>query len=222
MSSVVSLPLEARQSSPLAKNAISASRTGTSTRKVPPPLRSTLRPSEAELNGRVNHDPAVNMNLELPPSPLAAPSRPMSGNSELSVRRPTSTSYPFPDPPRAEHSVQADPPRIVLPQDVRNSTRMSTVQQGDYEVHSQSASIVSKTSDSDSGDQERGGSPNQEVAELSAPAAGTGRWERPMSNGDVRPPRSSNIPRGAPEHLNNQLRHGDGKWAFSTTLRYQH
>ena len=37
--------------------------------------KSGLRPSEAELNGRINHDPSVNMSLEIPPSPLT-PSRP--------------------------------------------------------------------------------------------------------------------------------------------------
>lgn len=210
MSSVVSLPLEKRQSSPLAKNAISASGVSTGTRKVPQPLRSTLHPSEAELNGRVNHDPAVNMTLEIPASPLAAPSRPMSSHSDISVRRPLSSAFPFPEPPRAEHGAQAEPPQLALPQNLRSSARMSTVQHADDEIHSQSASIVSKSTDGDSGEHERGRSPNQEAIELPAPPARTARWERPMSIGTVHPPRSSSIPRGAPEHLTNRLRHEDG------------
>ena len=213
MSSVVSLPLEPRQSSPLAKNAISSSEAGTSTRKVPPPLRSTLQPSEAELNGRVNHDPAVNMNLEYPPSPLAAPSRPLSSHSDISVRRPLSSAFPFPTPPRAEQIVQSEPPQIALPENVGSSARMSTVQHADYDVHSQSASIVSKTSGRDSDEQERGRSPYQDASELPAPPAATARWERPISNGIVHPPRSSSIPRGAPEQLIDRLRHEDGKWS---------
>ena len=211
MSSVVSLPLEPRQSSPLAKNAISSSEAGTATRKVSQPVKSTLQPSEAELNGRVNHDPAVNMSLEYPPSPLLAPSRPMSSRSDISARRPLSSAFPFPTPPCAEQIVQAEPPQTALSENLRSSARMSTVQHADYEIHSQSASIVSKTSDRDSGEQERGRSPYQDVSELPAPPARTARWERPMSNGIAHPPRSSSIPRGAPEHLIDRLRHEDGE-----------
>lgn len=211
MTSVASLPLEQRQSSPLAKNAISASGISTSSRKVPQPLRSTLRPSEAELNGRVNHDPAVNMTLEIPASPLAAPSRPMSSHSDISVRRPLSSAFPFPEPPRAEHGVQAEPPHLALPPNLRSSARMSTVQHADDEIHSQSASIISRSTDGDSGDNERGQSLNHEATELPAPPARTAYWQSPIPNGVVHPPRSSSIPSGAPDYLIDRLRHEDGK-----------
>ncbi|KAL9595008.1 MAG: hypothetical protein Q9219_006707 [cf. Caloplaca sp. 3 TL-2023] len=74
MSSVTTLPLEARRSSPLAHNSLSSEDLNAHTtpkKRVPTPLRSTLAPSDAELSGRASHDPAVNMSLEIPPSPLA-------------------------------------------------------------------------------------------------------------------------------------------------------
>jgi hypothetical protein len=39
-------------------------------RKAPPTIK--LRPSEAEQNGRINHNGAVNMSLNVPPSPVLA------------------------------------------------------------------------------------------------------------------------------------------------------
>ncbi|KAF2465737.1 uncharacterized protein BDR25DRAFT_82666 [Lindgomyces ingoldianus] len=39
-------------------------------RKSPPTIK--LRPSEAEMNGRINHSASVNMNLMVPPSPVLA------------------------------------------------------------------------------------------------------------------------------------------------------
>ena len=213
MSSMVSLSLDQRQSSPLAKNAISANGTSINNRK-PTPLKSTLQPSEAEINGRINHDPAINMTLEYPPSPLAAPTRPSSSHSDISVQQPLSPSFPFPDPPRNEYNNQTEPPQPAIPQSVRSSARMSTIQHADHEVHSQSASIVSKSTDRDSGDHERSRTMNQEITELPAPPTRIARFERPMSNGIVHPPRSSSIPRGAPEHMIDRVRHEDGKWTF--------
>ena len=221
MSSVVSLPLDQRQSSPLAKNAISANGTATTTRK-PTHLKSTLQPSEAEISGRINHDPAVNMTLEYPPSPLAVPTRPSSSHSDISVRQPLSPSFPFPDPPGNAHNIQSEAPQLAIPQSLRSSARMSTVQHADHEVHSQSASIVSKSTDRDSSEQESGRTSRQEAAELPAPPARTARWERPMSNGIAHPPRSSSVPRGATEHLIDRLRHEDGKWLVGGILKCGH
>ena len=50
-------------------------------RKAPPSIR--LAPSEAELNGRINHNAAVNMTLNVPPSPVLAqgPSSPTFSDS---------------------------------------------------------------------------------------------------------------------------------------------
>ncbi|KAL8926169.1 MAG: hypothetical protein Q9208_003072 [Pyrenodesmia sp. 3 TL-2023] len=74
MSSTTTLPLDARRSSPLAHKAMSSedlNAPSTPKRRMPTPLRSTLAPSDAELSGRLTHDPAVNMFLEIPPSPVA-------------------------------------------------------------------------------------------------------------------------------------------------------
>jgi hypothetical protein len=51
-------------------------------RKSPPTIK--LAPSEAELNGRINHNAAVNMNLIVPPSPVLArgPSSPTFSDSD--------------------------------------------------------------------------------------------------------------------------------------------
>lgn len=51
-------------------------------RRSPPTIK--LRPSEAELNGRINHSAAVNMSLNVPPSPVLArpPQSPAFGGSD--------------------------------------------------------------------------------------------------------------------------------------------
>ncbi|KAF2105886.1 hypothetical protein BDV96DRAFT_508657 [Lophiotrema nucula] len=79
MSSVTSLPLahmsdRNRDSETLADSP--------PRRKSPPAIK--LRPSEAELNGRINHNASVNMNLAVPPSPVLAraPSSPAFGSSD--------------------------------------------------------------------------------------------------------------------------------------------
>lgn len=81
-------------------------------RKSPPAIK--LRPSEAELSGRINHNAAVNMNLNVPPSPvLGRPAQsPTFGGSDSgesdghisppSPRSPSSTrlKYYSPNPPQ--------------------------------------------------------------------------------------------------------------------------
>ena len=69
-----------------------------SARKAPPsPVRmpgntnanSRLQPSDAELNGRINHNGAVNMALEVPPSPLRlSPTHPRDFHEPASPRMP--------------------------------------------------------------------------------------------------------------------------------------
>lgn len=213
MSSVTTLPLDARQSSPLAKSALSVSENSRTVgvRRLPPPIKSALQPSEAELHGRINHDPAVNMYLEIPPSPVA---RPSSSHSDISVGRPLSPSYLFPGQPHAEDDVPVDPPRIVEPTDIRASVRsMSTTPRVEHEVHSQSASIVSKSSDRNSANEDRGQSPDQYTNFPATPAKTARPAERPISSA-IYPPRSSSIPRGAPEAMIDRLRHEDGKPCF--------
>ena len=148
MSSVTTLPLETRRSSPLAHKAMSSedlNTPATSKRRVPTPLRSTLAPSDAELSGRVNHDPAVNMFLDLPPSPLAT-SRPTTAYSDPHDRTPS--GY-FPSPHNGGSYAPLGAPQ--MPEQVRRSSArpVSTAETHRPEQghHSQSASIASGTSD---------------------------------------------------------------------------
>ncbi|KAL8831625.1 MAG: hypothetical protein Q9170_005213 [Blastenia crenularia] len=148
MSSVTTLPLEARRSSPLAHKAMSSEDLNASTtpkRRVPTALRSTLAPSDAELSGRVNHDPAVNMFLEIPPSPVAN-TRPPTTYSDSHDR--SSSGY-FSSPHNGGQYAPLGAPQI--PEQVRRSSArpMSTTEthQPEQGHHSQSASIASGTSD---------------------------------------------------------------------------
>ncbi|KAI4170532.1 MAG: hypothetical protein LQ343_004909 [Gyalolechia ehrenbergii] len=148
MSSVTTLPLDARRSSPLAHEAVSSEDLNAPTtpkRRAPTPLRSTLAPSDAELSGRVNHDPAVNMLLEIPPSPSAS-SRPTTAYSDIHDRTPS--GY-FPSPHNGGQYAPLGAPQI--PEQVRRSSArpVSTTEthQPEQGHHSQSASIASGTSD---------------------------------------------------------------------------
>ncbi|KAI4104053.1 MAG: hypothetical protein L6R37_003459 [Teloschistes peruensis] len=148
MSSVTTLPLEARRSSPLAHKAMSSEDLHAPTtpqRRVPTALRTTLRPSDAELNGRVNHDPAVNMLLEIPPSPRAT-SRPTTTYMDPHDRTPS--GY-FPASHNGGQYAPLGAPQI--PEQVRRSSSRPVSAVPSYHpepsYHSQSASIVSGTSD---------------------------------------------------------------------------
>ncbi|KAL8694119.1 MAG: hypothetical protein Q9218_001172 [Villophora microphyllina] len=150
MSSVTTLPLEARRSSPLANRAMSSEDLGAPTtttpqRRVPTPLRTTLRPSDAELNGRVSHDPAVNMFLEIPPSPVGTSQQ---STSYMDAHDRTPSGY-FPSPHNGGQYAPLGAPQI--PEQVKRSSArpVSAVPSHHPEQshHSQSASIVSGTSD---------------------------------------------------------------------------
>ncbi|KAI4234086.1 MAG: hypothetical protein LQ352_008195, partial [Teloschistes flavicans] len=201
MSSVTTLPLEARRSSPLAHKALSSedlSAPTTPQRRVPTPLRTTLRPSDAELNGRVNHDPAVNMFLEIPPSPVAT-SRPSTTYLDTHDRTPS--GY-FPASHNGGQYAPLGAPQI--PEQARRSSArpISAVQSHRPEPshHSQSASIVSGTSDRSTQDGRQ--SPtvmDQSYVRMSSNAAPEDRRgsdsseERPRSRGReewLRPARS--------------------------------
>lgn len=147
MSSVTTLPLEARRSSPLAHKTMSSedlNRPTTPQRRVPTPLRSTLRPSDAELSGRVNHDPAVNMFLELPPSPIAT-SRPLTAYLDNHDRTPS--GY-FPSPHNGGQYAPLGAPQMAEQVNRSSARPVSTLtsQNPEQSHHSQPASIVSGTS----------------------------------------------------------------------------
>ena len=164
MSSVVTLPLEARTASPLRHTVISASdpdRPWTPQRQGQQPVRSTLQPSDAQANGKVTHDPAVNMFLNVPPSP-GATSRPSSygfdsrsrsssggsiGREETPERSPESPSFPQ-NSHYSGHYIPTAAPQIPVTGENRSSARpSSSTQYPDYEPQSQSASIISRESD---------------------------------------------------------------------------
>lgn len=171
MDSVVTLPLEARTSSPLRHTVISAAdpdRPRTSKRQVPHPIRSTLQPSDAETTGRINHDPSVNMYLNVPPSP-GAMSRPSSSGSDIHSRsssddrksdetsdRSTESSF-FPrNSQYGGHYIPTAAPQFTHSDNNRESVRaVSTVERSQYEPQSQHASIVSKESEATIRDHDR-------------------------------------------------------------------
>lgn len=159
MSSVVTLPLEARTASPLRHTVISTADTDrprTPKRQVPNPIRSTLQPSDAEISGRINHDPAVNMLLNVPPSPGAV-SRPSSvgwdsrsssdnhSPEETPERSPESSSFPR-NSQYDGHYIPTAAPQLSA---TRDSIRpVSALEYPDHEPQSQHASIISRESDS--------------------------------------------------------------------------
>ena len=205
MSSVTVLPLDARQSSPspLGHDASSlreASRSTASPRRNLTPINPRLQPSEAELSGRINHDPAVNMSLEIPPSPL----RPTAAHASPGSRSP-SPSYPFPMT-SDDHQAPAAL-RPGKPQEIRGYTQPLThAEMHGPDIRSQSGSIVSRSTTDDLR-QDGTRSPNQEyrspyeeypVRSLHhAPAD-----DRPLSDELYYSTRSSGLPRGAPPTAN--------------------
>lgn len=215
MSSVTSLPLDARQASSPRQSPslpIGVGRTATTHRPIPRPIKPGLRPSEAELSGRINHDPAVNMSLELPPSPLTSTRPPTSNENSHAISstgsRSPSPSYSFPSSSKDNHAV-AGPLRPDLPKERRVSARpVSTGGPHKQQVHSQSASIVSRSSDNSNHDGPR--SPNQEYAESPTRPARTFA-DRSSSRGSYSLPRTSSAPRGAPSSHLDQPQDSQGK-----------
>ncbi|CAF9919760.1 MAG: hypothetical protein HETSPECPRED_004107 [Heterodermia speciosa] len=160
MSSVHTLPLEARHSSsPLRKTVVSTNqdRPQTSSRSQ---AKSMLQPSDAELHGSTNHDPAVNMYLNVPPSPTAH-SRPSSSGfmsrsrsssdgspEETPEQSPESSTFPSRNSHYGGTYVPSSVPQIAVPNRVRDPSRPdSRSQYPEHEIHSQSASIISRDSD---------------------------------------------------------------------------
>ena len=165
MSSVVTLPLEARTSpSPLRHIVVSATdpdRPRMSTRQRPPPMGSTLQPSDAQISGGVSHDPAVDMSISVPPSPGATSrpsyagfdshSRSSSDNSAepegTLERSPESSSFPQ-HSQYSGHYIPIAAPQLSVTGESKNSARpASSAPYPEYDPQSQSASTVSRDSD---------------------------------------------------------------------------
>ncbi|KAL8647291.1 MAG: hypothetical protein Q9226_006489 [Calogaya cf. arnoldii] len=210
MSSVTTLPLDHRRSSPLAHKALSTEDLNAQTtpkRREPTPLRSTLAPSDAELNGRLNHDPAVNMSLEIPPSPVAT-SRPMTAYLDTHDRAPSGYN---PSPHNGGQYAPLGAPQI--PEQFRSSSArpVSTAEsQPEKGYHSQSTSIVSAASDRQTRESQRSGTnSNQSYAAEDERRGSSGSDERPRSRGREdwsrpqrsHPPRSSNRYSGYPQTM---------------------
>lgn len=216
MSSVTSLPLDVRhgssprQSPPLP---IGVGRTSAPQRPKPRPLKPGLRPSEAELSGRINHDPAVNMSLEIPPSPLTSARPPTLNGDSLAASsagsRSPSPSYPFPSGSK-DNQAPARPLRPDLPTERREIARpVSTAEHHKEQVHSQSASIVSRSSDNSYHDGPR--SPNREHAESPSRPTRAFYADRSSSRGSYHLPRTSSLPRGVPLSNVDQPQEDPGK-----------
>ena len=201
MSSVTALPLDARQSSPspLGQDAAAlreGSRSAASARRNLTPINPRLQPSEAERNGRINHDPSINMSLEIPPSPL----RPTAAHSSPGSRSP-SPSYPFP----ISSDDNQTTPTALRPgraQEMKGYTQnLSHSDIHGTEIRSQSGSIVSRsTTDESRPDRDR--APNQEYRspyeEYPVGSLRSAPMDRPVSDDLYYPSQSSSAPRNAP------------------------
>ncbi|KAF2657247.1 hypothetical protein K491DRAFT_703574 [Lophiostoma macrostomum CBS 122681] len=104
-------------------------------KRSPPTIK--LRPSEAELSGRLNHNTAVNMNLNVPPSPILArgPQSPTFGGSDSGdddgQTSPRSLSPNY----RPDHYAPI-PPRLPMPEGLR-----ATVHEAEETSRSQAGSV---------------------------------------------------------------------------------
>ena len=162
---------------------------------APYPARSTLHPADARGTGDLSYDPSVNMHLNVPPSPSR--SRPSTSASETGDRSPGNSldlslhsnavihSYPSPDQHDAHHP-PAHPPTMPV-HDNRSSVVRSVepIERQHAAIHSQSASIVSKSSDTSRREDHRFSIQDDEGFS-SAPVK-----SRPVSSRSVYPPRGS-------------------------------
>lgn len=202
---MTSLPLDARQASSPRQSLplpTGVGRTATPPRPKPRPIKSGLLPSQAELSGRINHDPAVNMSLEIPPSPLTSTRPPISNGESHATSgagsRSPSPSYPFPSSSTDNHA-SSRPLNPDLPNEGKVFVRpVSTAEHHKQQVHSQSASIVSRSSDNSNHDGPR--SPNQEYTEFPTRPARARHADRSSSRGShnlsYHLPRTNSLPRG--------------------------
>lgn len=159
MSSVLTLPLEARHSSsPLRKTVISTNDDRSQTSRAN--AKSLLQPSNAELHGSINHDPAVNMYLNVPPSPTAVsqpsssgPISPSRSSSDASREEtpepiPESSRFPLQNSHYGGTYIPSSGTQPASPNEVRDPSRPDPESQyPDHEIHSQSASLIGRDSD---------------------------------------------------------------------------
>lgn len=193
MSSVVTLPLEARTASPLRHTAISAAdpdRPRTSKRQGPHPIKSALQPSDAQINRGFNHDPAVNMSLNVPPSPGATSRRSsgyefnMQNSSQGSMEpggtmehNPQSDSIPQNSQYGGHYIPTAAPETPVMGQNRSSVRPVTTAQNREYESYSQHPSVVNRDSDAPVRDNNRAlrSSIQEETAFSTRPVRSTAR-----------------------------------------------
>ena len=224
MSSVTSLSLGQNHKSPH-----EASRIITSQKHVPRPIKSGLQPSEAELNGRINHEPSINMSLELPPSPLSTTRSSTSWSSGGSLPRASTGRQTIsnagnrsPSPTYAspsEHGQYNQPPTssalLHSPREGQGFAQsVCPLERVKYPVHSQSASIMSKSSEQSYFDSFR--SP-EEYSELPTRPPRAAHIDHSPQQSFYFPPRSSSITRGAPVSTTLH-RHDQGKSRASDFL----
>jgi hypothetical protein len=211
-SSVTALPLDARQpsSSPLGQDVVSL-RDGSRSMAAPrrnltPTLR--LQPSEAELSGRINHDPAVNLSLDLPPTPL----RPIVPRSFAGSRSPSPTSH---DQASDDHYA----PSALRPGRVQDSKGhpppVSHAEIHRADVQSQAGSIVSGRSTTDDLRQDGAQSPNQGYRSPYEEDRGRPAKPPPSAQTDPLAWDEAYLPRGTPPdaspNVTRQARDAQGK-----------
>ena len=127
--SLVTLAMGSRRcSSPLAKHVVTqadeAEIQSQSTQTRPDLTHSRLRPSGAELDGTIKHDPAVDMSWDVPPSPKIATysdSDSWGGNGDF--RSPSILSHKS---QTADRYLATSPPHVISPKTVLASTRYVT------------------------------------------------------------------------------------------------
>lgn len=199
MASTLSLPaLETRHSaSPLRKTIVADNNIELQTSSsAPHTAQPTLHPSGAHINRSTNVDPTVNMYLNVPPSPVD-PSRHSNSVSDISDRSPKGSpdlnshdsaevqGYPFPEQ-HGGHNVPSHAAHNSMQDDMRSTAQTVEPTGSSYSaIHSQSASIVSRSSDTSRREDYRS-SIQDEEGFSSAPSK-----QRPVSSKSMHPSRTS-------------------------------
>ncbi|KAI9719617.1 MAG: hypothetical protein M1812_003388 [Candelaria pacifica] len=157
-------------------------------RRVPSAMNMGLRPSQAELTGRHNLDPAVDMNRDVPPSPVFG-RMPRAAGSDTSSE-PNSPSYPLNGKRRTEHY---DLPPLALHDDAERSARqIPTPKNPAYNIKSEAASIVSGN-ESSSSIRGQAQQPSRNLSDLGFPSVPSRGASPNQQQGSV-----IDRPRGAP------------------------
>jgi hypothetical protein len=104
-------------------------------KRSPPTIK--LRPSEAELSGRLNHNNAVNMSLNVPPSPVLArgPQSPVFGGSDSGDSDGHASPRSLSPSLRPDHYAPV-PPRLPMPEGLH-----ATVHEPEEVSRSQAGSV---------------------------------------------------------------------------------